>query len=564
MQFIQNTILGFFDSSQKSYEIPVYQRAYSWEEANWKTFLDDLLEQINGDNNYFFGNLLLEVIDKNKKYEIIDGQQRITTLSIFFRSLLNTLSKRKNEVELADFSSTNKEIIFLKNGGNIKLRPIQYDRACYDALIIDNDANFETCSSSQKRIKSAKKYFEEALDKLDTKTILSILNKIESTEVTVIELPGKKDAALMFELQNNRGKDLTNMEKLKSYFMYQMYVHSPSAEAETNIENISNIFKQVYLTINDIEKLSEDSILIYHNNAYVNGYAYRTLDDLRIYLRKSTNKVKSITDYSKELLVTFSNLKKFETSKAYFATRLFELDIPAYIYPFIIKGYKYIIEDETRLNNLFKVLEILAFRTKLINSRANIQERLNSILLDFSGDELKLALDINKKLNDSGYWSQEDAKNVINGSMYGSNVLNYLLWTYENSIQNKGYGISDFSISNEQIEHISPKKPTNGEPVETGYEVDDKNLYSEEFILKKLHCLGNLILIAGSHNASVGNIPFKKKLLTYNDNPHLKQMAEIKNFSRGDAENPVWKEESIRNRQQVLVDFAIKTWSFSG
>jgi len=97
MQFIPNTILGFFDSSQKSYEIPVYQRAYSWEKQNWETFLDDLLEQIEGHHNYFFGNLLLEVIKKNRKYEIIDGQQRITTLTIFMRALLNVLKDRDHE-----------------------------------------------------------------------------------------------------------------------------------------------------------------------------------------------------------------------------------------------------------------------------------------------------------------------------------------------------------------------------------------------------------------------------------------------------------------------------------
>lgn len=562
MQFIQNTILGFFDSSQKSYEIPVYQRAYSWEEANWKTFLDDLLEQINGDNNYFFGNLLLEVIEKNKKYEIIDGQQRITTLSIFFRSLFNTTTKRKTETALEKFSSTDKEIIFLRNGGNIKLRPIQYDRACYDALIIDNDINFETCSPSQDKIKKAKKYFEDALDKLETKIILSILDKIENTEITIIELAGKKDAALMFELQNNRGKDLTNMEKLKSYFMYQTYTHSPSGEAERNIENISNIFKQIYLIINNIKKLNEDSILIYNNNAYINGYAYRTLEDLKIHLKKSNDKLKWITDYSKELLSTFSNLKKFENSEAHFAKKLVQLDIPAYIYPFIIKGYKYIGDNEPRLNNLFQILEILAFRTKLINSRANIQERLNSILMHFSGDEVNLSFNINKKLNDSGYWSNQDAKTTLNGSMYGNNILNYLLWTYENSIQNKGYAVNYFSITDEQIEHISPKKPTNGEPIETGYEVNDQNMYSEKFISEKLHCLGNLVLISRSHNASIGNRPFREKLSSYNNNPLLNQQAEIKNFSKGDVENPVWKEESISKRQQILVTFAINKWSF--
>ena len=56
----------------------------------------------------------------------------------------------------------------------------------------------------------------------------------------------------MFELQNNRGKDLTNMERLKSYFMYQMYVYSNPKETESNIEDISNIFKLIYSLINDI------------------------------------------------------------------------------------------------------------------------------------------------------------------------------------------------------------------------------------------------------------------------------------------------------------------------
>jgi len=224
MQFIPNTILGLFDSSQKSYEIPVYQRAYSWEEQNWKIFLDDLLEQIQGDNNYFFGNLLLEVISKHRKYEVIDGQQRITTLTIFIRAMLNVLQSRGDAPELSDFNFDEKVSIYLKNGGNIKLRPVEYDRACFDALIIDNKNNFSISTPSQKRIKTAKEYFEKELGYFETSKILEILEKTENTELTIIELEGKKDSALMFELENNRGKELTNMEKIKSYFMYQMYV----------------------------------------------------------------------------------------------------------------------------------------------------------------------------------------------------------------------------------------------------------------------------------------------------------------------------------------------------
>ena len=136
------------------------------------------------------------------------------------------------------------------------------------------------------------------------------------------------------------------------------------------------------------------------------------------------------------------------------------------------------------------------------------------------------------------------------------------MWKYENYIQNKGYNINNFKIENEQIEHISPQNPTNGEPIETGYDVDNNNQYSEEFISDYLNCVGNLMLISGSHNASIGNKPFKDKLETYNKNPLLNQQAEIKNFSIKENNEDVWKSESINKRHDVIVDFAIKTWSF--
>lgn len=563
MQFIPSTVLGLFDSSQKCYEIPVYQRAYSWEKPNWKTFLDDLLEQIQGEHNYFFGNLLLEVVSKNRKYEIIDGQQRITTLTIFMRAMLNVLGKREGAPELIDFDFQGKISIYLKNAGNIKLRPVEYDRACFDALIIDNRDNFPTNTPSQTRIKTAKEYFEKELGAFETIKILEILEKTENTELTIIELEGKKDSALMFELENNRGKELTNMEKIKSYFMYQMYIYSSSNEVDTNIESISNVFKHIYLVINDLRNINEDSVLIYHNNSYINGFNYRNLDDVKYVFKKSDNKIEWIKSYVEELLSTFSNIKKFESSNDQSVQRLRDLGLPSFIYPFIIKGYKYFEGVELKLYLLFNVLEVIAFRARLINSRANIQERLNAILLEFNGDIIDLIHKIDDKLEESWYWSEENVKNHLNGSMYGNNVLNYVLWRYENSIQTKGYNIGIFLIENEQIEHISPQKPTNGESIETGYEVDENNQYSEEFISKKLNCVGNLMLISGSHNASIGNKPFSKKLSTYKATPLLNQQAEIVRFTKTENEQEVWKSESITERNAEIVNFAINNWCIS-
>lgn len=560
MHFYNKTTLGLFDSSQKHFIIPVYQRAYSWDKSEWRTFLNDLLEQIEGQNNYFYGNILLETIKKDVKYEIIDGQQRITTLTIFIRSIINVLGKRSVDL-IQEFDPVLLKHIYLKNGGNIKLRPVEYDRACYDAIIIDNNDNFEMHSQSQIRIKSAKDFFSEELDKLSTDIISKILEKIQGTELTVIELDGKKDSALMFELENNRGKDLTNMEKIKSYFMYQMYVYSEPEEIESNIENISNIFKSIYLLINDL-KLNEDSVLLYHNNAYVNGYNYRSLNDVKHLFKQSNNKVEWIKIYINELHTTFSNLKKFERTQIVYAEKLKSLKIPAFIYPFIIKGYKSFGSDDRRMNTLFNVLEIVTFRTKLINSRANIQERLNSILLKFDGSLLDLINDIKNKLNESWYWGDIQTKHYLNGAIYGNSILHYLLWEYESSIQNKGYNIRKFSLENEQIEHISPQTPTNGNHIKSGYEVDENSSYSEEFVNLHLNSLGNLMLISGSHNSSIGNRPFSEKIASYNSNPLLNQQAEIREFAESTEVNYTWKITSIEKRHKHLSNFAMRKWSF--
>lgn len=559
MQFRQTTVLGLFDGSQKHFIIPVYQRAYSWDKEQWNIFLADLKEQIIGDNNYFYGNILLETIKKDVEYEIIDGQQRLTTLIIFIRALVDTLKKRylKENLEI-DFDS--KEKIYFKNSGNIKLRTVEYDRACFEALIIDGNSKFETATPSQERIKESKQHFLNELDKLTTEELLKIFDKIESTELTCIELGGKKDSALMFELQNNRGKDLTNMEKIKSYFMYQMYVNSPEEETEANIEYVANIFKLIYLIINDL-KINEDSVLIYHCNAFIKGYPYRTIDDIKEVFKSSPNKVEWIKDFVNELHTSFSNMKKMENSNLSYLQDLRKLSIPAFVYPFIIKGYKYFDGNQDYLNTLYNILEVVVFRYRLINSRADFISRINKILLDYHGDLEKLRNDFKDKLNEAWYWSDNRTKEYLNDYMYENNVLNYLLWKYEDSIQNRGYSIGNGAIQNEQIEHISPRTPTNGDPIATGYDINEDGLYMEGFVENELNRIGNLMLISGSHNASIGNKPFLDKLNSYKSNPLLKQQAEIENFT--DAQNKKWGKVEIQKRHEKIVrDFAIPKWSF--
>lgn len=554
MDFYKKDVFSLFDGSRTQFTIPVYQRAYAWEEPQWSTFLNDLLEHLEGKNNYFYGNILLEASkDSNGGFEIIDGQQRITTLSIFIRSLINVLSRRKEErIDLEE-----KEKVFIKYGGKPKLRPVEYDELCYTEIIVNNKDTYEVASPSQQRILDAKQYFQEKLEMLNSEQLLTLFDKLERTALTTIIINDKKEAALMFELQNNRGKDLTNMERLKSYLMYQMYVYNDGRnDTEQNINYLASIFEEIYRTINRIKSLDEDSVLIYHNNAYnKKGYSYRNLEDVKEEFKRltsNTTKIEWIKSYVSELKTTFDNIEKFENLKNREANKLRNVGMPAYAWAFVIRGYKYLGDDRSKLSELFQILEKVIFRAKLINSRANIQERLNSIMLGFEGDLAALGKDIRKKLNEARYWSDDMMKTYLDSNMYGNKVLNYLLWEYEDHIQNRGYRIDNVSLENEQIEHISPQTPEEGEEFATGYETP----YDEEFEKNYLNRLGNLMLISGSHNASIGNKPFKDKLASYNKNPLLNQQAEIKDFCSQEK----WGKEQIQKRHYKILNFCLERW----
>ena len=564
MQFTPTTVYDLFCSPKVQYVIPVYQRAYSWEKEQWKTFLDDLIEQIQGENNYFYGNILLETISKGQKFEIIDGQQRMTTLVIFFRALANELLKREKageDLSDVDFDYTDCCEVFLKQKSNVKLRPVQYDRAFFDNYIID-DVSDTPSTTSQGRMKSAKDYFANRLAALPTQVLKKIFEKINETGVSKIELEGKKEAALMFELQNNRGKELTNMEKLKSYLMYQLYVYSEMDDIEGNIEYVTNLYEQIYSSLNalsDIPDMDEDRILVIHCQAWINEFNYRTIEEVKSSLTGSSKKVDWIKQFVYELSRTFDSMKLYFDDLSREASRLKDMKPGNFVYPFIVKGYHYLQADRKQLARLFNTLSVIDFRDKLVNTRAIINSRLNLILRGFDGDVDKLVKEVKDKFSSEYYWSDDHVYSSINGYMYYNPALNCILSEYEAKLQNKGYKLAKM-IESPTIEHIAPQTP-NDSKLEKGYEVDDDGNYSEEFVNNYLNALGNLLYISQSHNSSIGNKPFADKLKSYNDNPLFNQQAEIKEFI--DESKPlVWDSECIKRRGDKIIAFCMENWSF--
>ena len=164
-------------------------------------------------------------------------------------------------------------------------------------------------------------------------------------------------------------------------------------------------------------------------------------------------------------------------------------------------------------------------------------------------------------MNEAYYWGDQKFAEVLNGNMYQNNMINYLLWDYEQHLQRKGYILNgSVGIESESIEHISPQTEPD-EVVESGYEIGTTGLYSKDFRENYINKLGNLILISKSHNSAIGNKPFADKLQSYNDNPLLRQQAQIKEFVK-DEYKPVWDSEAIDSRHQKMLEYALDRWGF--
>ena len=167
-----------------------------------------------------------------------------------------------------------------------------------------------------------------------------------------------------------------------------------------------------------------------------------------------------------------------------------------------------------------------------------------------------------------GFWGNREMTRLLSGYFYQNKVDNYFLWQYELYRHDKGYGgpiavnFSDL-VKDENIEHIAPRTPTDGQPVANGYGTYNDVLCPENGIESGnwLNGVGNLMLISGSHNKSIGNRPFDEKLSSYDSLSLLKQQLEIKDFATSNNGVLTWDLNAIKKRKDALIEAALQIWS---
>lgn len=259
--------------------VPDYQRAYSWDTSSKdtttknqvNTFLSDLEDYLksNVQTPYYFGHFLYEKIG-NSEFAIIDGQQRLTTITIFVCALIDRIKRERNLTD--DEEMLYEDII--KRKKIYHFSTVHYDNQLFRDYVIDRIKTghihgVETTSA--RRIIKAYDFFESKLINYDINHVEALLNATINASCTTHIVNAEAEAIQMFIFQNNRGKRPSRLEVLKAQFMYNIHIYAGD-EADTMIDEVKNRFEHIYHHIAKIEEfVNEDEVLTNTLRVYFNS-----------------------------------------------------------------------------------------------------------------------------------------------------------------------------------------------------------------------------------------------------------------------------------------------------
>jgi len=583
--------------------VPSYQRAYAWEEEQLKQFVSDMLE-IEGKGEYYFGHFILEKT-KDDDFEIIDGQQRITTFILF----LMVSQIFKNDRSLDNYIH--------------KFETVDYDRKSFE-LIKENlkdtvddwkIGSFELPNKGQtlsiQRILFALNYFR----KLFKEEKRLYINKIDSYIRIFIEaavsthiIISKAVAVQIFELQNTRGIRLNLIEKVKSRLMKVIYLNAEAEMTEEKINRIQEEFSKIYqleeqATSNAFrgELLLED-ILLHHLRMIDNGSKLNASDknvfnnpnrygnkeelilnyiDKRINEQSKQNVVDYITDLSNKFRLSVTlicvELPKYDETNRLIGDVLI-LDKGLSLEFFILLFHRTDAAGGSELvNKIFKSDELLRLWERLLFTRdfhdkyyrqqyrddfemlfhelvVNDPNDPQAILKKYviGGfrkdlmDEESLSLTVSKFI-------EINRNNILNNSFHWFvEKMVYVLYKYELSQNADLNMLRNIMKEGRSVEHILPQSWEWAWIAENDFNNTSENgkKISDE-IRNIINGLGNLLLLTPGENSSLSN-----------KHPEVKEYSSCRGGSYDEHNNNKrkWKDytewgEIINSRGEKIFDF---------
>lgn len=580
-------------------KIPFFQRGYVWNISNWEDILQDLLDF---EKSHFLGSLILKQQEKQtgkpKEVLVIDGQQRLTTLSVLLRAVYNSFDQETQEnckLSLQNY------LFFKKNQTDknfiVKIEHSKIDRKYfqkiinneitheeYNAIIIENPVT--KTHSKDNNILQCYKYFSEKLKEVEEHNRIELFNRLldqENKILVIIDLSEKENEQAIFDTINSAGVRLSSADIIKNaLFQKALELFDDENEVieiyKASWENVFSGNEEVihfWDTPRATGRLMRDNIeILLHAIAVIKGFFdpdKHTLSDLsnlyKLYISKFSkeelqNFINEISKYAlvyKDKILVFNTSSLFNFQDAY--ARLFHIlhvcEISTF-HPYILwLFYKYENNETELLKELHKI-EIFVIRRMITKSETKSYNKLcKELIKDNSVIDNKI--------------SELTETEIMNGlnSISNKNATLLLFWVelYRRANDNK-QSVKELKY-NYSLEHIMPQKWEeywNSVDIvdNEGNKINDIELAKKERFSKIYH-LGNMTLLNSSLNTSLRNYEFKRKIKGEGKKKGIKDYADlgitrfdiIVPYENGDT---VWNEKKITDRTNSLSKDILTIW----
>ncbi|MCR4799573.1 MAG: DUF262 domain-containing protein [Bacteroidales bacterium] len=544
------------EGSRKRFIIPVYQRNYDWKTENCKQLFDDLVQVIRENKqSHFFGSIV-SYAHLRDEVVLIDGQQRITTVSLILIAMINAMkqgimaSEDSNLVDiLQDTYIIDK---YRKEERKVRLKPFRDDCNAFDRLIFNKEEDYVADS----KVTHNYHYFYDRITNLKELTMDELYHAIDSLEIIdiVLEPEHGDDPQLIFESLNSTGLDLTEADKIRNFILMGL---QPDIQEKyyddfwNKIENCTgselDSFVRNYLTI-------ETGVIPNIRNVYQAFKAFAKGKDIQQLLGQMLTYA---TAYKK--LTTF-DLGDSEANEI--AKRLDLLDMTV-AYPFLMAFMIYASETgiyEKELVPVLSCIESFIFRRLMCDLPTNALNKIFATLhkfvvknkkeTDTYSDVMIYYLETRKLSStfpkDEEFLNGFTTKNIY--AMRGKNKT-YLFERLENgSSKEKNDIVGNIAEGILTIEHIMPQTLSPWWKQELGTNF-------ESIHEKWLHTISNLTLTG--YNSTYSNKSFTEKKTI--DNGFLQSGLRLNQYI---AKFDQWTENELETRKKELSKKALKIWTY--
>lgn len=551
-------LIKYLDGASKRFIIPVYQRNYDWKMEHCKQLYDDLVKIIRQNRkSHFFGSIVSVQSESGtmEEFLIIDGQQRLTTISLLLLAIYHLLSSGK--MVSCDHQLTDKILKkylideYEPEEKRIKLKPIKNDQKAF-GILFDQDEEYIPDSN----LTINYRYFYDRIQhgELDIDELFDAICKLE---IINISLNHEDNPQLIFESLNSTGLNLSEGDKIRNYILmglpndqqtkfYEKYWNRIESYTDYDVSS----FVRDYLSIKQQSTPNMNSVYPtfkkYVEDAEVADIE-PLLKDLLEYAKRYAFLIKG--GHSDERLNScIYRLNRLSTS----VTRPFLLEVIR------LSESGALTADE--LIEVFHFTESYLFRRAICDLPTNALNKIFLLLhreiIRFDGDEshyvekFKYAL-LSKRERTRFPSDEEFAECMSTRNIYGMNPKNklYLFERLENSETSETKDVWEHLDRGEySIEHIMPQHLTAAWIVSLGdnYEAIHTNW---------LHRLANLTLTA--YNSRYSNSPFAEK----RDMPHGFKDSGLR-INQWVGRKEQWGLPELEERDQLLKNTVIGIWPY--